>query len=201
MPATTYFKHVAHHLLEIALAVLPQSHGSDSDSEGDSASSTMSDVQLLHVPGIEKHSLSPARSLESIQDAKLEPSETTTMDVVAGLWKPKTEPLISRLPAQVSDATETVPIVPEKDALQKKGSTLDQVVTPGVKLIPVSSQTKTPVAKTPYKVGKILGAGSYSVVKECVNTETGTYYAAKVINKRLMAGQEHRVSFFHVAPI
>ncbi|KAI9707549.1 MAG: hypothetical protein M1836_000510 [Candelina mexicana] len=44
-----------------------------------------------------------------------------------------------------------------------------------------------------YKTGKTLGAGSYSVVKECVHIETGRYYAAKVINKRLMAGREHMV--------
>ncbi|KAJ1325732.1 calcium/calmodulin-dependent protein kinase I [Microdochium nivale] len=44
-----------------------------------------------------------------------------------------------------------------------------------------------------YKVGKTLGAGSYSVVKECVHIETGRYYAAKVINKRLMLGREHMV--------
>jgi serine/threonine protein kinase len=44
-----------------------------------------------------------------------------------------------------------------------------------------------------YKTGKILGAGSYSVVKECVHIETGRYYAAKVINKRLMQGREHMV--------
>ncbi|KAI1455099.1 calcium/calmodulin-dependent protein kinase type I [Annulohypoxylon moriforme] len=44
-----------------------------------------------------------------------------------------------------------------------------------------------------YKVGKTLGAGSYSVVKECVHIDTGRYYAAKVINKRLMAGREHMV--------
>lgn len=31
------------------------------------------------------------------------------------------------------------------------------------------------------------------MVKECVHTETGRYYAAKVINKRLMAGREHMV--------
>jgi calcium/calmodulin-dependent protein kinase I len=58
--------------------------------------------------------------------------------------------------------------------------------------------------------GKTLGAGSYSVVKECVHIDTGRYYAAKgrtsvklgmrlktdgvVINKRLMAGREHMVS-------
>ena len=48
-----------------------------------------------------------------------------------------------------------------------------------------------------YKTGKTLGAGSYSVVKECVHIETGRYYAAKVINKRMMAGREHmvRISF------
>ncbi len=44
-----------------------------------------------------------------------------------------------------------------------------------------------------YKVGKTLGAGSYSVVKECVHIDTGRYYAAKVINKRLMTGREHMV--------
>ncbi|MCJ1364175.1 hypothetical protein MMC16_003284 [Acarospora aff. strigata] len=44
-----------------------------------------------------------------------------------------------------------------------------------------------------YQTGKTLGAGSYSVVKECVHIETGRYYAAKVINKRLMAGREHMV--------
>ncbi|KKK16379.1 calcium/calmodulin dependent protein, partial [Aspergillus rambellii] len=44
-----------------------------------------------------------------------------------------------------------------------------------------------------YKTGKTLGAGSYSVVKECVHIDTGRYYAAKVINKRLMQGREHMV--------
>lgn len=44
-----------------------------------------------------------------------------------------------------------------------------------------------------YKTGKTLGAGSYSVVKECVHAETGGFYAAKVINKKLMAGKEHMV--------
>jgi hypothetical protein len=48
-----------------------------------------------------------------------------------------------------------------------------------------------------YKVGKVLGAGSYSVVKECIHIDTGRYYAAKVINKRLMAGREHMVCFLH----
>lgn len=52
-----------------------------------------------------------------------------------------------------------------------------------------------------YKVGKTLGAGSYSVVKECVHIDTGRYYAAKVINKRLMAGREHMVRFLSLHSI
>jgi calcium/calmodulin-dependent protein kinase I len=55
-------------------------------------------------------------------------------------------------------------------------------------------QTQTQVQPCRYKTGKTLGAGSYSVVKECVHIDTGRYYAAKVINKRLMAGREHMVS-------
>ena len=55
-------------------------------------------------------------------------------------------------------------------------------------------EQNTQVQPCRYKVGKTLGAGSYSVVKECVHIDTGRYYAAKVINKRLMAGREHMVS-------
>jgi calcium/calmodulin-dependent protein kinase I len=54
-------------------------------------------------------------------------------------------------------------------------------------------QTQAQVQPCRYKTGKTLGAGSYSVVKECVHIDTGRYYAAKVINKRLMAGREHMV--------
>lgn len=50
-----------------------------------------------------------------------------------------------------------------------------------------------------YKTGKTLGAGSYSVVKECVHIDSGRYYAAKVINKRMMAGREHMVCI-HPSP-
>ena len=59
--------------------------------------------------------------------------------------------------------------------------------------------TQYPSPQTPqiqpcrYKTGKTLGAGSYSVVKECVHIDTGRYFAAKVINKRMMAGREHMV--------
>ena len=55
-------------------------------------------------------------------------------------------------------------------------------------------QQKPQIQPCRYKTGKTLGAGSYSVVKECVHIDTGRYYAAKVINKRMMAGREHMVS-------
>lgn len=56
------------------------------------------------------------------------------------------------------------------------------------------SQTPAPqIQPCRYKTGKTLGAGSYSVVKECVHIDTGRYYAAKVINKKMMAGREHMV--------
>jgi serine/threonine protein kinase len=58
----------------------------------------------------------------------------------------------------------------------------------------MASQTPKPqIQPCRYKTGKTLGAGSYSVVKECVHIDTGRYYAAKVINKRLMVGREHMV--------
>lgn len=41
--------------------------------------------------------------------------------------------------------------------------------------------------------GKTLGQGTYSVVKEAIHIDSGRYYAAKVINKRLMSGREHLV--------
>jgi calcium/calmodulin-dependent protein kinase I len=60
-------------------------------------------------------------------------------------------------------------------------------------------QTQAQVQPCRYKTGKTLGAGSYSVVKECVHIDTGRYYAAKVINKRLMAGREHMVCTCRIA--
>ena len=36
------------------------------------------------------------------------------------------------------------------------------------------------------------------MVKECVHIDTGRYYAAKVINKRMMAGREHMVRRYAV---
>lgn len=57
-------------------------------------------------------------------------------------------------------------------------------------------QAKPQIQPCRYKTGKTLGAGSYSVVKECVHIDTGRYYAAKVINKRMMQGREHMVCSF-----
>lgn len=60
----------------------------------------------------------------------------------------------------------------------------------------MASQAQNPAPQIQpcrYKTGKTLGAGSYSVVKECVHIDTGRYYAAKVINKKMMAGREHMV--------
>lgn len=62
------------------------------------------------------------------------------------------------------------------------------------KMAPQPTKAQAQVQPCRYKTGKTLGAGSYSVVKECVHIETGRYYAAKVINKRLMQGREHMVS-------
>jgi calcium/calmodulin-dependent protein kinase I len=59
--------------------------------------------------------------------------------------------------------------------------------------MPESAPTAT-LQQCRYKIGKTLGAGSYSVVKEVVHIDTNRYYAAKVINKRLMVGREHFVS-------
>lgn len=57
-----------------------------------------------------------------------------------------------------------------------------------------SIPTQQPIIQPcPYKTGRVLGEGTYSVVKECVHIQTGRYYAAKVINKRLMVGREHMV--------
>lgn len=58
---------------------------------------------------------------------------------------------------------------------------------------PDGAAAKPQIQPCRYKTGKTLGAGSYSVVKECVHIDTGRYYAAKVINKRMMAGREHMV--------
>lgn len=44
-----------------------------------------------------------------------------------------------------------------------------------------------------YKTARTLGQGSYAVVKEAIEIETGKYFAAKVLNKSLMRGREHLI--------
>lgn len=66
---------------------------------------------------------------------------------------------------------------------------------------PPHSTGKPQILPCRYKTGKTLGAGSYSVVKECVHIDTGRYYACKVINKRLMAGREHMVSLIFASRV
>ncbi|KAI9221892.1 kinase-like domain-containing protein [Blastocladiella britannica] len=44
-----------------------------------------------------------------------------------------------------------------------------------------------------YKVGKVLGEGTYAKVKEAFHVTTGKQYACKIFNKALMAGREHMV--------
>jgi serine/threonine protein kinase len=49
------------------------------------------------------------------------------------------------------------------------------------------------LAPCEYKTGKILGQGSYAVVKEAIHVKTGKTYAVKVINKKLMRGKEFMI--------
>lgn len=44
-----------------------------------------------------------------------------------------------------------------------------------------------------YKTGKTLGVGSVSVVKECVNINTGLYFATKVTSKKLIGDRKEHV--------
>ena len=48
----------------------------------------------------------------------------------------------------------------------------------------------TQLAACEYKTGKVLGAGSYAVVKEAVKISTGERFAVKQISKKLMRGKE-----------
>ncbi|EIM89975.1 kinase-like protein, partial [Stereum hirsutum FP-91666 SS1] len=41
-----------------------------------------------------------------------------------------------------------------------------------------------------YRTGRTLGKGTYSIVKEAFHIESGTRYACKVINKKLIVGRE-----------
>jgi len=50
-----------------------------------------------------------------------------------------------------------------------------------------------PTVPCQYKTGKVLGKGTYAMVKEAQHISTGQYFAVKVINKKLMEGREHMV--------
>jgi len=56
----------------------------------------------------------------------------------------------------------------------------------------MSALQKT-LAPCEYKTGKILGQGSYAIVKEAIHVKTGKTYAVKVINKKLMRGKEFMI--------
>ncbi|KAJ3370986.1 hypothetical protein GGF31_003716 [Allomyces arbusculus] len=58
-----------------------------------------------------------------------------------------------------------------------------------------AAQTAAAAAVRPceYKVGKVLGEGTYAKVKMAYHIKTGQAYACKIFNKQLMHGREHMV--------
>ncbi|KAJ3980479.1 kinase-like domain-containing protein, partial [Lentinula detonsa] len=44
-----------------------------------------------------------------------------------------------------------------------------------------------------YRTGRVLGRGSFSIVKEIINIQTGSRYACKIVNKDDMQGRENMV--------
>ncbi|KAF9929052.1 hypothetical protein FBU30_001895 [Linnemannia zychae] len=55
--------------------------------------------------------------------------------------------------------------------------------------------TTTAAAIVPckYKTGRVLGEGTYAIVREAVHIESGKRYAVKVISKKLMQGKENMI--------
>jgi hypothetical protein len=239
-PASTYLKHISRHLREVALAVLPQSHDSDSESDVASTSSkqTLSDISSLHGSEMELSPTSPTVPILSIP-SKITNTVSETADGLTGnnLPIPRKELELPSAPTSaIANASGKIkpvedteilkhepmsePTVPgdDKTTLQEldsgSSSTQDPIYinpfgfkhnipdskveeTKSDELKPATSEndeSKPKIQPCRYKTGKTLGAGSFSVVKECVHIDTGRYYAAKVINKRLMAGREHVVS-------
>lgn len=141
-PENSYYRHVGHHLREIALAVLPQ--GNETEDE-DGSDSSRSDSDQCSNGGPEK------ASVISVD----QPIEDTS-----ALARSGTDP------EKMENRTTTDP--PENDKPQFQACR--------------------------YKTGKTLAADEYSVVKECLHLDTGRYYSAKVISKRMMQGREHLVS-------
>ena len=195
LPMGRYFKHVARHLQEISLAVIPQSNDSQSESESDSASSQLSDAPNLIVPGFGGRSVSPAKIPTNSQDVPTETARAESRDIALDLESLNLNPsaeaskVEARAAGPLIEVTSGREHIPTARTVDKKAASV-----PGAAALELPSASAPKIQPCRYKTGKTLGAGSYSVVKECVHIETGRYYAAKVINKRLMMGREHMVS-------
>ena len=67
-----------------------------------------------------------------------------------------------------------------RTALEAVGEVSQRYLSPEVK------PNEPPLQPCNYKIGKTLGAGILSVVKECMNIKTGRRFATKVLNKKLI---------------
>ncbi|KAJ2111178.1 Calcium/calmodulin-dependent protein kinase type I [Coemansia sp. RSA 922] len=54
---------------------------------------------------------------------------------------------------------------------------------------PSPAETQLKIMPCKYRTGRILGSGTYAVVREMVHTTTGQHYAGKIISKQLMREQ------------
>ncbi|KAK9464517.1 calmodulin-binding protein kinase [Lipomyces arxii] len=70
---------------------------------------------------------------------------------------------------------------------------MKEEVALGFNDVKIDTKPLKPLQPCHYKTGRVLGQGSYSVVKEVVHIETGQKFAAKIISKKLMAGREKLV--------
>jgi serine/threonine protein kinase len=50
-----------------------------------------------------------------------------------------------------------------------------------------------PDAGVQYRTGRMLGSGTYAIVREAIHIRTEEVYACKIINKKLMEGRENMV--------
>lgn len=194
IPGKTYLKHLSRHLREVALAVLPQTHNSDSDSEGgsDSSNKAASDIELNDASDGSKSTTSVQASISeelNVQDIPLVSIEASTDEQPLSDVEPPDEN--SNFPQQTIkqfqddfENTSQLNVRPPTPPKTSRRTGTDQ---------PSATSDSRQIQPCRYKTGKTLAAGSYSVVKECVHIDTGKYLAAKVINKRLMAGKEHLV--------
>ncbi|KAF7342151.1 Calcium calmodulin dependent protein [Mycena venus] len=54
-------------------------------------------------------------------------------------------------------------------------------------------QIDSDCARMQYRTGRMLGSGTYAIVREAIHIHTGKTYACKIINKKLMEGREYLV--------